>query len=416
MSLQTVIIASLTVGAISVMWNYEKLRKIYTGLTLFSPSTIAENFRSMPTLWPHTTIRAAGSVAKFTGSNKQLDLPENFVFDGKLYNLKNWLASQCTTGLVVLKIWSATEAQLMHESYYLGNSADSKVISWSVNKSVVSALVGIAIAEGKIKSIDSTVTDYVPELAGSGYDGVKIKDVLQMSSGVKFNEDYASFVSDINMMSYWLAMGFDISSFIKTLGRDNEPGTVFNYISADTQVLGMILTKATGQTLTEYLGEKIWSKCGFEGDCKWLVDNEKSKTELAFGSLNASTRDYARFGWLFLNNGLSPLDGTRIIESDWIAQSIDCSEPHLRPDYPKKIGYGYQWWCPGTEAEPTKFSTDYLGIGVYNQFVYINPVDGIVIAKNSANHKYNEQENSDGSNQGEIEAVAAFRAISAYFS
>ena len=134
--------------------------------------------------------------------------------------------------------------------------------------------------------------------------------------------------------------------------------------------------------------------------------------ELAFGTLNTYTRDYARFGWLYLNQGLSPLDGSRLIDAQWITDSVTATESHLKPQYPDHFGYGYQWWLPGTENNPEQCQGDYLAIGVYNQFIYIDPVSRIVIARNSANPNYNKETDPiTGSNIGETQAVAAYRAI-----
>jgi CubicO group peptidase (beta-lactamase class C family) len=189
---------------------------------------------------------------------------------------------------------------------------------------------------------------------------------------------------------------------------------VHNYISVDTQVLGMVLKGALGQSLTSYLEEKLWKKAGFESDCHWLLDH--SGMELAFGTLNTCTRDYARFGWLYLNKGLSPLDGRRLIDEKWIEDSVSATEPHLKPNYPDKFGYGYQWWLPGQEDDPTECQGDYLAIGVYNQFIYVDPVSRIVIARNSANSNYNKEEDKTiGANIGETQAVAAYRAIAKHF-
>ena len=384
---------------------------LYTGITFFYESHIVENFRSVDSIgWPYNTAHH-GKVAEL--KINKLNLPETFIFKNESYNLENWLTQHWTTGLVVLKVESPTNATLLFESYYLGNTRETKTISWSIGKSIVSALVGIAVSEGKIKSIDDDVAIYAPQLKGTAYDGVKIKNVLQMSSGITFNEDYDDIFSDINKMGFWIAMGWDINDFIKTLRRDKEQGIVHNYISIDTQILGMVLKSAIGQSLTSYLEDKIW-KAGFELDCNWLLDTDtKSSIELAFGTLNACTRDYARFGWLYLNKGLSPLDGTRIIDSKWIEDSVTVTELHLKANYPDKFGYGYQFWIPGCEDGEWG---DYLAIGVYNQFIYMDPGSGIVIAKNSANPNYNKEADPiSNSNVGETQAVAAFRAIVKHF-
>lgn len=402
---------------------FRKLRKIYVALTFFSKSYIKGNFRSIRSLgWPYRTARN-GTVAEFDKVTFK-DLPVEFSSEYKIYNSKNWIALHQVTGLVALKIDSVMKANLVHESYYLGNNSQTKTISWSINKSVVSALVGIAISEGKIKSIEDEVTEYVPTLQNSGYNGVKIKHVLQMTSGISFNEDYANTFSDINCMAYALALGYDIDTCIDKLDTCNKPGTMFNYVSSDTQVLGMVLKKAIGdQSLTSYLEEKIWSKGGFESECDWLIDNEKNQMELAFGTLNTTTRDYARFGWLYANSGQSPVDGERLINSEWITESTKCTELHLSPSYPSKLGYGYQWWIPGEEKSEPDFSNqsekvrgDYLAIGVYGQFIYVDPSNNIVIAMNSANYNYTSEVDIYGTNTGELEAVELFRAISDHYS
>ncbi len=389
--------------------TFQNIKKVYT---FFDAAYIVENFRSIRDLnRPYLTAKH-GKVAEFTTNTRPL--PVSFTCKNKKYNLHDWLPMHWVTGLVVLKINDITDATLLHESYHLGNTKDTKTISWSINKSVVSALIGVAVGEGKIASIDDDVTLYAPTLKGSGYDGVKIVDVLQMSSGVKFDENYDSLCSDINVMSYKLALGYDMESYIKTLKRVNEPGTKHSYISSDTQVLGMVLNGATGQSLTSYLEEKIWQRGGFESDCDWLVDS--SGKELAFGTQNTSTRDYARFGWLNLNKGKSPLDGKQLIDEQWVTNSVKGDKAHLKPSYPDKFGYGYQWWLPGTADNANEPKGDYLAIGVYNQFIYVDPVSKIVIALNSANPNYNKQTDANGSNSGEVEAVELFRAIASHYN
>lgn len=413
MSLQTLTYIGLSIAALGIVCQYKKLKKLYIALTFFDKKNIVHNFRTITSLgWPYATAHKGDKVAKFE-QNCLMPLPYTFTFKNNTYNLEHWLKNYWTTGLVVLKIESPTKAKLLFESYYLGNTPQTKTISWSINKSVVSALIGIAISEGKISSVNDYVTTYAPQLLGSGYDGVIIKDVLQMSSGVNFDEDYANLNSDINKMSFWLSYGWNMDDFIKTLYRNTNPGTKHDYISSDTQVLGMVLKGAIGKSLTSYLEEKILQPCGFESDCDWLLDNETSKMELAFGTLNTSTRDYARFGWLYLNKGLSPLDGSTIINSEWIDES------HLKPSRFDNLGYGYQWWLPGQDTNQfgikSEIQGDYLAIGVYNQFIYIDPVSNIVIAMNSANPNYNEQTDKYGTNIGELEAIAAFREIAKHY-
>jgi len=304
-----------------------------------------------------------------------------------------------TTGLVVLK-----EGVIVCEEYFRGNDEASQVISWSVAKSFVSALIGIAVEEGHIKDIHEPVTDYVEFLKGSGYDGVSIKDVLQMSSGIRFKEDYGDFFSDINRMGRTIALNSSLDKFIASLKRDRPPGTYHHYMSPDTQVLGVLLEQSTGRTLTEYLEENIWQRIGMEADAYWLVDGRER--ELAFGGLNAVLRDFARFGLLYLNAGR--WKDEQIVPAEWIRTSVTPDAPHLIPgENPASgslFGYGYQWWLP---QDP---EGDFVAIGVYNQFIYIHPVHRVVIVKSSAYPYYNEGD------QKEMETIAAFRTIAKTFS
>ncbi len=396
--------------AILIYKHFDKFRKMHKALTLFSPQTIVENFRSVRGLgWPYKTAEH-GLEAKFEYSITK-DLPTNFNFNGKEYNLKEWLKFHWTTGLVVLKIEDFTKAKLVFEQYYLGNDSQTKTISWSINKSVMSALIGIAVDEGKI-NITDYVTDYVSKLKDTGYDRVMIKHVLQMTSGISFDEDYSNTFSDINCMSYSLALGCNINNCIASLRSDVTPGIRHNYVSSDTQVLGMVLKSVIGeQSLTSYLEEKLWKVGGFESDCDWLIDNETNQMELTFGTLNACTRDYARLGWLYCNNGKSPLDAKQLISPEWIAVSTKCCPKHLlsKQHLASNTGYGYQWWIPISERK------DYLAIGVYGQFIYVDPINNIIIAKNSADPNYNSYIES-GVNIMELEAIEAFRAISDHYA
>ncbi|GLI57129.1 hypothetical protein PM10SUCC1_26430 [Propionigenium maris DSM 9537] len=184
------------------------------------------------------------------------------------------------------------------------------------------------------------------------------------------------------------------------MSREKKPGTYNHYISVNTQVLGMVIREATGKSLTTYLQEKIWERIGMESNAYWLLDNRGM--ELAFGGFNAVLRDYARFGMLYLNNGL--WDGEQIIQKDWITASVTPDSPHLEPgknvlsDSP--FGYGFHWWIP---PEP---KGDNLAKGIYSQFIYVNPEHRVVIVKSSAYTDYN----LDGTERS-IETVEVFRRI-----
>lgn len=384
---------------------YQKnLVRLYTAITLYEEDKIVHNFLSMYESFNSTIIPASTEPLPFSEEPKPL--PNSFNYDNHPMPLTGFLEDTQTTGLLVLK-----DGNIVFENYWLGHANGKPHISFSVAKSFVSALMGIAIEEGFVTSIEEAVTDYVPELVGSGYAGVSIKDVLQMSSGVRFNEDYGDFNSDINRFSRATAFGTSLDDFSASLVRERDPGTYHHYVSIDTQVLGMVLTRATGKSLTQYLSEKIWQPLGMEHQAYWLADD--NNMELALGGLNVSLRDYAKLGWLFLNQGAwtdSQNNTTQIVPKQWVIDSTTADAPHLvagenNPASSSSFGYGYQWWLPlGAEDE-------FAAQGIYNQYIYIDPDQNLVIVKNSANHRF-----TDKSLNWSAKHYAMFRAISEHYS
>jgi CubicO group peptidase (beta-lactamase class C family) len=376
----------------------QSIFRLYTAITLYDADKITYNFLHMSEVFNSTRIPP--STSPFLFEEKPSELPTSFDLNDETLLLDSFLSDSGTTGLLVIK-----DGFIKFEEYYQGHSAEQQHISFSVAKSFVSALIGIAIDEGHISSIEEPVTVYVPELKGSGYDGVRIKDILQMSSGVKFNEDYGDFDSDINRFSRAIAFGSSLDDFTASLKRHREPGTYHHYVSIDTQVLGMLLTRTTKRTLSEYLNENIWQPIGMEHQARWLKDD--LGMELALGGLNVSLRDYAKFAWLYLNMG--KWGDEQIVPEQWIRDSITPDAPHLMPGVnnpasSSSYGYGYQWWLPlGGEDE-------FVAQGIYNQYLYIDPDQNLVIVKTSANHLY-----TDSSYHWPQKHLAMFRGISRYF-
>ncbi len=370
-----------------------RIMRLYRVVTLFDAEKVVENFRSMGETLDSRVIHRGGDVFEFQRAEKAL--PETYVFKGVAKNVSSFLEHTGTTGLVVVK-----DDTILYEKYSLGNTETSKAISWSVAKSFVSALFGIAMQEGHIKNIGEPVTNYVPLLKVSGYNDVPIKHVLQMSSGVRFNEDYADFNSDINRMGRAFALKTPLDDFVASLQTERKSGAYNHYVSMDTQVLGMIVREATGKTLSAYAEEKLWKPLGMESDALWLIDS--AGMEAAFGGLNAVLRDYARFGRLYLNNG--NWNGRQVVPASWVKASVTPDAPHLMPGKRASsgwvLGYGYQWWIP------EKQDGDFLAIGIYGQFIYVYPRHRVVIAKTSAYADYNK----DGDDM-EIESIEMFRAI-----
>lgn len=338
---------------------------------------IAHSYLNMQDYFPSKTVEKANKPFIFPSSKNRV-LPTTFNHSDETYNTLKYIDSSFTQGF----LWIQNDT-IQYENYWKGQKENIKHISWSMSKSYVSALFGIAINEGYIKSIDQTVDEYLPELKNSGYNGVKIKDVLQMASGIGFNEDYSDPKADINV--YWngFVSGKSQDKFASTLLNQNPPGTYNHYVSINTHVLAMIIVKATGRSLTDYLQEKIWKPIGTEYDAYWLVDGDGM--EMALGGLNACLRDYAKLGRLYLNKG--KYNGVQIIPEKWIENSVTVTEKHLLPSTNGGTGYGYQWWIPeSSEGE-------FMAIGIFNQYIYINPTTKTIIVKNSANENY-----YDGSN------------------
>ena len=364
------------------------------------PEPIAWNFKNAKEIFPTTTVPKAEVPYHFPVSSKSIDLPTKFTFENNTIDTRKFLDSTFTEALLIIQ-----NDTLRYESYSNGFTADDHHISWSMSKSVVSALFGIAVSEGKIKSLQETVTDYLPDFAGTGYDGVRLKDVLQMSTGVGFNEDYGDFNSDINVMGRYFALGMPMADFAKTLKREREPGTYNHYVSVNTQVLGMVLTKAIGQSVTDYMKEKLWSKIGAEDEAFWIVDN--SGMEFVIGGLNATARDYAKMGQLFLDSGR--WQGNQVVPEEWVIASVTPDAPHVMPGKRssalRKEGYGYQWWIPDGGGD------EYDAQGIYGQFIYIDPDKDMVIVKLASNYHFKEDSNSYFLNR----EVALFREIAEGF-
>ncbi|MEQ8266262.1 MAG: serine hydrolase, partial [Parvibaculum sp.] len=357
-----------------------------------------DRFRDMDSYFPVRAFHRSGPVSELPGGSK-ITLPETFDWYGETRETAAFLDETDTTGLLVAK----GDGTLVYEKYWRGNDADTRWISWSVGKSFISALVGIAVEEGKIGSIGDQLVKHAPELEGTAYDGVTVKDALEMSSGVAWNEDYSDPESDIARFGRALALGDSMVEFAKTLKRKHEPGTVNYYNSMDAQVLGLVLQNATGMSPSEYLERKIWSKIGAEHDGYWVLDD--TGTELAAGGVNMTLRDYARFGLLYLNEG--SWHGEQIVPAEWVKASHTPDAPQLMPgkqDISDTIwGYGYLWWLPREADGP------YAAVGIYNQFIYIDPTNDLVIVKTSANSDYGQT--NDETSWREDETVALFEAI-----
>jgi CubicO group peptidase (beta-lactamase class C family) len=382
---------ALAVGAAAYV-KRDDLARLANVNSLFDEGRIVANFSNMQGLFFSTIVPKSGDT--YVWPEAKRDIAATYAWNGTEKNVAAWLAQTATTSFLVIK-----DGAIVHEAYFLGTTAEDRRISWSVAKSFLSALFGIAVGEGQIKSLDDTVEAYVPALKGSAYEGATIRNVLNMASGVAFNEDYLDFWSDINKMGRVLALGGSMDAFAAGIKAEARPaGEAWQYVSIDTHVASMVLRAATGMPLQQYMAEKLWSKIGAEDDAVFLTDSESNA--FALGGLNVRTRDYARFGQMMLGFGF--FNGQQIIPGDWAAQSVEPTSP-VQGDYP--AGYGYQWWVPKDAFG------EFNALGIYGQYVYVNRPARVVIVKTSADRNF--ENDGQGGQLIEAETVEMFRAIAA---
>ena len=373
------IVVMLVLAAVVVgFWQREQITRLLAVNSLFSEEKIVSNFSNMDAAFLNSPVsRGNGPTAELLyGADAALP-PQ----------VADWTTARDVTALVMLK-----DGEIVHESYYKGTAPEDLRISWSVAKSYLSALVGVLLEDGTIGLIDDPVVQYAPTLKGGAYDGATIRNVLNMASGVTFDEDYLDQSSDINRMGRVLALGGSMDDFASGLTETFAPaGEGWKYVSIDTHILSMVVREATARPFAELLSEKVVAPMGLEREPYYLTDG--FGTAFVLGGLNLTTRDYARMGQMFLQNG--EYNGRQIVPADWVAASTAPSAPTAEGE----IGYGYQWWIPKA-AIPGEF----MARGIYGQYVYVNRARGVVIATNAADRKFRDEGVAD-------ENVAIFRAI-----
>ena len=368
---------------------------------LFSGQPQYQNFCRYKELLPVRRMSASRRPFDFP-ERLNAEVPSTYRFEGRECDARALLEGTDTAALLALR-----DGEVRLEQYWLTGKRDVQWTSFSVAKSFVSALVGIAVAEGRIGSILEPISAYIEVEPQSAYDGVAIKDVLQMSSGARWSEDYSDPNAEIHELAAVMSGTATLAAFVATRVKESPPGTVCRYNSADTQALGALLVNATGTSLTDYMHQKLVEPLGFESDSYWLIDGVGM--EMAFAGLNVTARDFAKLGELFRNHGR--WRGHQIVPETWVRDSLRATEPHLqvgRPivaDHRIGLGYGYQWWL--LDGERGEFSA----IGVYNQFVFIDPSRRVTLVKLSANPNYGTS--SEERTNREMENLAFLRAVAA---
>jgi CubicO group peptidase (beta-lactamase class C family) len=337
------------------------------GPPLNGQGTIVGNYSHYDRLRTTRVILAARRPSRFARASTQLVL--NYEYRGGDFTLKDYLARNPTTGLLI-----ARNDTILYEAYQYGRTDRDRFLSQSMVKTVVAMLVGIAISEGAIHSIDDTAQRYVPELANSELGLTSLRSFLHMASGIAFRQDYSGKDDDakLNHLLAGLSTSGIVGALLQFNTRVAPPDTHWNYSNLDTEVLGLVLIRATRSTLSQYLQTRIWQPMGAESDARWGLDS--SGQEIAYAGFNASLRDYTRFGMLLARDGAR--NGKQIIPRQWV---LDATEPVKKGSFlalnarDNPRGYGYQvWLMPGPRR---MFALE----GVYGQRLFIDPELKLVV-------------------------------------
>src|SRR5450631_1998422 len=329
-----------------------------TGFLFWSPAQQRIGYRNIEKIFPTRSVKRGPTVYPLISNRLKFDV--TYQFQGSGWHTANFMQANNVAGLLVIK-----HGKIVLERYGLGESPQDRWTSFSVGKSVTSTLIGAAIKDGYIKGLDSQVIDYLPALKGSAYDGVTIRQLLTMTSGAKWNEDYTDPKSDVNQFALGdpgPAGENPIVAYMAKLPREAPPGAKWVYKTGESDLIGVLLARATKKHPGDYLSEKIWSKYGMEKDAVWMLD--RAGEELGGCCISVTLRDYGRFGLFFMRGG--KIGGTSILPDDWIAQATRQQVP----------GYGFQWWVHDNGT--------YEALGIFGQTIFVNPKEDLIIVTSSA--------------------------------
>jgi CubicO group peptidase (beta-lactamase class C family) len=321
----------------------------------------ALTFQSMDRIFTTRTVPRSGRVWPLPRADHALDF--KYQFQGQEYTPDDFLERTYTNALLVMK-----DGRIVSEIYRNNSNESTRFIAWSMTKSIVGLLVGCAVRDGLIKSIDDPITRYLPELKGSGYDGATIKNILQMRSGVDYEERYDFGNPGVAARNHELALVQNVIRFAdaaKTIKRKHRPGEVWEYKTLDTAVLGWLIERVSGTTLAAFTTQHLWEPLGAEKDAFYIMDGEPGVgREFSGAGFNATLRDFARIGLMMLNEGRA--NGRQIIPAEWVRDSV-------RPAGGPGPGYGYQWWINPDGS--------YQALGLQGQFIYVDPASRTVVVK-----------------------------------
>jgi CubicO group peptidase (beta-lactamase class C family) len=344
-----------------------RLSILFLFLTLFSSCFVIRSVFWYPSgvtdyrHFPSDPVQTQSPHQTFKNPDKsfQLLLPAGQNSQENFRNLEDLLKSSHTKALLTIR-----NDTLLYSYYSDGTDSSSIFSSFSVAKSFVSALIGIALEDGVIKSLDQPVTDFFPELKDPGYRKVTLRHLLTMRSGIGFNEGYNDPFGDAARIYY----GRNIERFTRKMKVISEPGLAYSYASGNAQLLAMILEKATGKSISSYLEEKIWKPLGMEYPASWSVDKRKNGSVKAFCCVNATAPDFAKFGQLYLDKGYR--GEQQIVPPTWVSESLK-----IQNDSRDSRGYPYTYyWRVKTDG-------DFFAYGVLGQYIYVCPRKNVVVVR-----------------------------------
>ncbi|MER8492702.1 beta-lactamase family protein [Mesorhizobium australicum] len=338
-----------------------------TGFTpCWTPDQQIVGYRSMTKIEPGRLVRRGPHVKLLPIAERQIS--PHWIWKGRARDVDAYMEAARTSGVIVLK-----DGQIVLERYGLGRMAKDCWEAQSVTKSVVAILLGSAIQDGYIKNMAALVTEHIPELKGSAYEGVTIRQLVTMTSGVKFNLDYVDPSSDsFKLWSEPFVNGIDpVVAFMRRQPRANQPGARFFYSDPDAALTAILVSNAVGKSMSEYLSEKLWQPCGMEEDAYWIVD--PAGNERGGCGISISLRDFARLGQFILGGG--KVGGVEVMPRDWLAEATMTQVSLPEPKPWGATGYGYFWWI---------YRDGYAALGHAGQAIFVCPEDKIVIATNSA--------------------------------
>jgi CubicO group peptidase (beta-lactamase class C family) len=330
---------------------------------LLSPTEQAYAYRNVDRMFVTRAIRRGTTVLPLQRGE---EISPQYQADGKMLGVDAYFGRANVAGLLVIK-----DEKIVLERYALGLEENVRWSSMSMIKSLTSTLIGAALQQGAIGSLDDAVSKYIPALRGCAYDAVSIRHLITMSSGVRWNEDYTDRNSDVNRYSKSLGdkVPGGVLALMRSLKAEHRPGSYFNYNSGDTYVLGSLLSTATGKTLADYMSETIWSRLGMEFDAFYTLESEGGQ-EIGGSRAGIALRDFGRFGVFLLRGGV--IDGTSVLPSDWI---VSAAHPAfvLDPETNRygARGYGYSWWIDPDGSM--------VALGFAGQALYINRKAEVVI-------------------------------------